>query len=153
MALARLNQVPQKTDKVEAEIFVKPPIENNSSGNTSATITKPIIEEEPSISETYIPSAGKTEVKRSSKYGHANYPEGIFTINQTNVVFAKAGTSLLALANQYNISLGQLLNYNEMAPQDILAEEELIFLERKQKKVNKHFILYNQAKHLYSLHN
>lgn len=134
MALARLNQAPQKTDKVDAEMYVKPPIENNSSGNSSAIIIKPIVEEEPSTSETYIPGAGKTEVKRSSKYGSANFPEGLFTINQTNVVFAKAGTSLLALANQYNISLGQLLNYNEMQPQDILAEDELIFLERKQKK-------------------
>lgn len=134
MALARLNQVPEKTDRNEAEIFVKPPIEDKTAGNSSISIIKPIIEEEPSTSETYIPSAGKTEVKRSNKYGHANYPEGLFTINQTKVVFVKAGTSLLALANQYNVSLGQLLQYNDMAPQDILAEDELIFLERKQKK-------------------
>lgn len=64
-----------------------------------------------------------------------NYPEGIFHINDTRVVFIKGGTSLLAVANQYNITLSRLLDFNDMTAGegDILNEDQLIYLQRKRK--------------------
>ncbi|MFN3300288.1 MAG: glucosaminidase domain-containing protein [Sediminibacterium sp.] len=92
-----------------------------------------------SESETYIPTAKKNNDLSGSKYGHLNYPEGLFTINNTGVVLAKSGTSLLAIANQYNISLSKLLLYNDMKEVDILKEDQLVYIERKQKKGENEF--------------
>lgn len=67
------------------------------------------------------------------------YPENIFTINHAKVIYAKEGTSLLALANQFGISLGNLLSYNELDEMDVLDTDRLIFIERKLKKGEKDF--------------
>ncbi len=63
------------------------------------------------------------------------YPQGEFTINQTRVIYADAGTSLFALANNYNIAYKKLLEYNNIDKNtDILQKDELIYLEKKPKK-------------------
>ncbi len=62
------------------------------------------------------------------------YPDGVFTINETHVIYAKAGTSLLALASNYNIGYKTLLNFNELDKADILDRDMLIYLEKKPKK-------------------
>ncbi len=62
------------------------------------------------------------------------YPDGIFTINHSKVILAKEGNSLLALANEYNISLSNLLAFNEMDEINILPTDTLIFIEKKLKK-------------------
>jgi hypothetical protein len=67
------------------------------------------------------------------------YPEGIFSINQTKVVYAKAGTSLLALANKYNIAYGKLLAFNDLEGGDILRESTLIYVEKKPKRGSKDY--------------
>lgn len=61
------------------------------------------------------------------------YPDGVFSINETKVVYAKAGTSLFALASNYNIAYKSLLTFNEMDKGDILAKDRLIYLEKKPK--------------------
>ncbi|MFX9169536.1 LysM domain-containing protein, partial [Acinetobacter baumannii] len=52
----------------------------------------------------------------------------------TRVVFVPAGTSLLALANKYEIAYSRLLNFNDMVEVDILEKVQLVYLEKKQKK-------------------
>lgn len=69
----------------------------------------------------------------------AVYPEGIFTINQTKVIYAKAGTSLFALANKYNMAYGKLLGYNDLNNVDILRQATLIYLEKKPRRGAKDF--------------
>jgi LysM repeat protein len=61
------------------------------------------------------------------------YPEGQFQINKTKVIYAQAGASLLAVANQYNISLPRLLEFNDMKEEDVLVKGQLIFLQRKRR--------------------
>ena len=73
----------------------------------------------------------KEEVKDSSK---VSYPAGIFAINHTKVVYVAEGTSLLSLANQYDIALAKLLEFNDMGEVDITSKSQLVFLERKQLK-------------------
>ncbi len=63
-----------------------------------------------------------------------HYPTGIFTINQSKVIHAVAGTSLLLLATQYDIPLSKLLEYNELTELEVLDKDRLIYLERKLKK-------------------
>lgn len=76
--------------------------------NPNATATKPVIEKK-----------------------KANYPEGIFTINHSKVIYAKEGTSLLSLAKQYDISLAKLIEFNDMEEEEILETDKLIFIEKK----------------------
>lgn len=62
-----------------------------------------------------------------------NYPEGKFTINNTHVVYAKAGTSLLAIAQQYDVSLKRIVDFNDLQTEDVLPAAQLLYLQRKRK--------------------
>jgi hypothetical protein len=62
-----------------------------------------------------------------------SYPEGEFQINRTRVVYVQAGVSLLSVANRYEVSLGRLLEFNEMKEEDVLVKGQLIFLQRKRR--------------------
>lgn len=61
------------------------------------------------------------------------YPQGEFRINETRVVFAPAGTSLLALADQYHVSLSYLVDFNELKNDNELPKDQLVYLQRKRK--------------------
>ena len=61
------------------------------------------------------------------------YPESEFMINRTRVVYVRAGVSLLAVAGQYDIPLGRLLEFNDMKEEDVLVKGQLIFLQRKRR--------------------
>lgn len=71
----------------------------------------------------------------------------VFSINDTKVIYVAAGTSLLALANNYNIALKKLLEFNELDETDILNLAQLIFLEKKSKKGTKdiHIVVANET--------
>ncbi|MBA4198462.1 MAG: N-acetylmuramoyl-L-alanine amidase [Chitinophaga sp.] len=77
------------------------------------------------------------------------YPDGVFTINHTKVVYAKAGTSLLLIANQYDLDLSKLLSFNEMPETSVLENDNLIFLEKKMKKgaTDFHIVAANESLH------
>lgn len=62
------------------------------------------------------------------------YPDGTFAINGAKVVFEKAGVSLLSVSNQYDIPLARLLDFNDMNQEDVLIGDQLIFLQRKEKR-------------------
>ncbi len=62
------------------------------------------------------------------------YPEGEFRVNDTRVVFARAGTPLLAVADQFHVSLGWLIDFNDLEPgMESLASDQLVYLQRKRK--------------------
>jgi len=65
-----------------------------------------------------------------------NYPSGEFSINNTKVIYAKQGTSLLAIAQQYEIPLSKLLEYNDMEDDEVLTKNQLIYLQRKRRTGN-----------------
>ena len=61
------------------------------------------------------------------------YPQGEFTINKARVVFVQAGVSLLSIANQYELPLARLLDFNDMKEEDVLSKDQLVFLQRKRR--------------------
>jgi LysM repeat protein len=73
----------------------------------------------------------------------------VFTINDTKVVYAEAGTSLLALANNYNITLKKLIEFNDIEQDDIIKQDQLVFIERKSKHGAKdvHVVETNETLH------
>jgi hypothetical protein len=81
----------------------------------------------------------------------AGYPEGEFQINRTRVVFVKAGTSLLSIADQYDIALSKLLEFNELDQQDILDANQLLFLQRKRKTGASAFHVAREGETLYDI--
>jgi LysM repeat protein len=62
------------------------------------------------------------------------FPDGIFIINHSRVVYATKGNSLQMLAKQYDIALSKLLDYNELTEPITLETDCLIYLEKKLKK-------------------
>ncbi len=61
------------------------------------------------------------------------YAKGEFKINDTRVIYAPEGTSMLGIAMKYDIALKRLYDFNDMKEQDILKEGQLIFLQRKRR--------------------
>lgn len=64
------------------------------------------------------------------------YPSGEFTINNTRVIYAKQGTSLLAIAQEYDIPLRKLLEFNDMEGEEVLVKDQLVYLQRKRRTGN-----------------
>ena len=81
------------------------------------------------------------------------YPEGEFKINETRVVYARAGTSLLAIAEKYDIALKRLLDFNELNNEDdnSLPSGQLIYLQRKRKTGANEFHLVMDGESLYDI--
>lgn len=71
------------------------------------------------------------------------YPEGVFRVNDTRVVYAPAGTSLLAVAEAHQVTLAHLLDFNDLDHGEVLQKGQLLFLQRKRKKgeVDYHVVL------------
>jgi len=62
-----------------------------------------------------------------------SYPNGPFSINAAKVIYVKSGVSLLSISNLYEIPLARLLEFNDMSQEDVLGDDQLIFLQRKRK--------------------
>jgi LysM repeat protein len=67
------------------------------------------------------------------------YPEGEFKINETRVIYAERGTSFLSIAQQFNIPLSRLFDFNDLSESESLAKDQLIYLQRKRKTGNNEF--------------
>jgi LysM repeat protein len=114
-----------------------------------------------SISHKQADDADETEVKQNTpvfiskinskeKSKSEKYPlNSVFNINDAKVIYAEAGTSLLALANNYNVGFKKLLEFNELEQTEILTSNQLIFLQKKSKKGTKevHIVEVNESIH------
>jgi len=63
----------------------------------------------------------------------SSYPQGDFKINETRVVYVRKGTAFLAIAQQYEIPLARLFEFNDTQPQEIAATDQLVYIQRKRK--------------------
>jgi LysM repeat protein len=79
------------------------------------------------------------------------YPEGPFSINAAKVIYVKAGVSLLSLSSQYAIPLAHLLEFNDMKEEDVLINDQLIFLQRKRKTGDSPFHIVQPGESMYSI--
>jgi LysM repeat protein len=62
-----------------------------------------------------------------------NYPSGEFKINDTRVIYVSKGTSYLTIAQQYEIPLARLFEFNDLKQQEVTADDQLVFIQRKRK--------------------
>ena len=79
------------------------------------------------------------------------YPEGAFSINNAKVVFAKEGTALLTIAEQYHLSFAHLLDFNDLNDGDVLKADQLVFLQRKRKTGSTPFHTVQAGETLYDI--
>jgi LysM repeat protein len=61
------------------------------------------------------------------------YPEGVFKINDTKVIFIPKGISYLKVATENDISLARLLDFNDLKDGDVTPNDGLLYLQRKRK--------------------
>lgn len=85
-------------------------------------------------SNTSTSQNGSVESISSTEIPAINYPSGIFKINETKVVFAAKGTSYLKLAEENDLSLSRLFEFNDLTGMDVALVDQLVFLQRKRKK-------------------
>ena len=71
--------------------------------------------------------------QRPAAVQHHDYPNWEFKINDTRVIYVLAGTPLLAIARQYDISLSRIFDFNELEQAETLPDDQLIYLQRKRK--------------------
>jgi LysM repeat protein len=111
--------------KPEDEVLVagKPPVNIPNTAIGTAVVDK----------QPIAPSFDKPRTEQAAVPPHPDYPQGEFQINRTRVIFAPAGTALLAEAEHFGISYARLLEFNDMNNGDILQREQLLFLQRKRK--------------------
>lgn len=81
----------------------------------------------------------------------ATDPEKITSINNTRCVFVKKGTSLLAVANRYNIDLTKLMEFNDMTEEGLLAKDQFIYLQKKSKAGEKEYYIVQPGETLYDI--
>ncbi len=79
------------------------------------------------------------------------YPSGEFIINKTRVVYVRSGSSLLALAEQYDIALNKILDFNDLEQEDVLVENQLIFLQRKRKTGSAEYHITQPGENVYMI--
>jgi LysM repeat protein len=106
--------------------------------------------EEVATSDEKIGSLPGTPVARKTKL-EMSYPSGEFKINDTKVVFATGGTSFLAIARQYDISLARVFEFNELPASESLVNDQLIYLQRKRKTGANEFHIVKEGESLYDI--
>lgn len=61
------------------------------------------------------------------------YPDGVFKINETKVMFISKGTSYLKIAQENDVPLSRLFDFNDLNDGDVTPSDGLLFLQRKRK--------------------
>lgn len=82
---------------------------------------------------------------------HKYSVDSFYTINHAKAVFVEEGTSLLFIANKFNLSLASLFSFNDMPPLDVADSSRLYFIERKLKKGSTDFILITEEQSLHTI--
>ncbi len=94
----------------------------------------------------------ETDTEEAVQQAPPDYPEGIFRINETNVVYAPAGSSLLALAEKYSIKYRHILDFNDLSDgDDILINDQLVYLQRKRKQGAHEFHIMQKSETVYEV--
>jgi len=100
---------------------------------TDVVVVSPTVTNQQPVTEE-IKEVRVTEVKPKP-----TYPEGRFQINDTKVIYAKKGTSFLAIAKEYDVDLSKLFEFNELNRMEAVEEDQLIYLQRKRKTGNSEY--------------
>jgi LysM repeat protein len=109
-----------------------------SKGQKTATDKETVLVDKINDQKTYNNDSGLSESESIKKVdlGYEATIEKVFYINETKVIYAPEGSSLFAIAEKYDVSLSKIYDFNDMnkKTEDILGNDQLIFLQRKRKQ-------------------
>ncbi len=80
-----------------------------------------------------------------------NYPKEKFKINSVPVLWVKAGSSYLQIAQIHKLSLYKIFVYNDMEEADVVAKDQLVFIAQKKKTGNKSIHTAKEGETLYEI--
>lgn len=135
--LAAVNDVP----KFESDKFKDDPVVFDANEKVQASYI------EPGASELSSNPEGNDE----TAHPLFNTEGKVTLLNGNKCVFAKKGTSLLAIATQHNVNLKKLLDYNDLEEDGILEADQLIFLQRKAVTGEKDYYIVRQKESYYDV--
>lgn len=72
-------------------------------------------------------------------------------INGCTAIWALKGTSLLAIAVEHNISLGRLVEYNDMEDDGLLQKDQFVYLQKKSKDGDKQVYITKEGETLFDV--
>lgn len=104
--------------------------DKNMENAFAAMLNKKVNED--NLASGIIPHRSHAPVRNEKSKSSSPYPEGLFQINNLNVLYLPAGTQLISVAERYHIRLNKLVRFNDLH-KDVLDEDMLIYLERKKK--------------------
>ncbi|MEY3507205.1 MAG: hypothetical protein RIR44_437 [Bacteroidota bacterium] len=125
LAQYTLIAIEQKKKGIDFEI-IQPQAKQPETTNTVAPVVQPAPTKEVSPAPTTAPTPAPTTAVSLLENTKV-------TINHTKAIVATKGSSLLAIASQQKISLSKLFEYNELAEMNILDQDRILFIEKKQK--------------------
>lgn len=142
LAQYTLIAIEQKKKGIDFEI-TQPQAKQPETITTVAPVVQPAPTKEvtPAPTKEVIPAPTKEVIPAPTKeVSSAPAPTPVsllentkVTINHTKAILATKGSSLLAIASQQKISLSKLFEYNELAEMNILDQDRILFIEKKQK--------------------
>jgi LysM repeat protein len=111
--------------------------------------TVPVVPESIVEEKKPVEIAASNEMNTSKNL--ASIKAGRTLFNGLKAVFVSKGTSLLAIATEFDIPLSKLLEYNDLRSDGILKEEQWIFLEKKLKQGNRDYYTTVRGETLYGI--
>ncbi len=97
--------------------------------------------------ETTVVKKGKEETASKK----TSYPAGQFKINDTKVIYVTQGTAFLAIANQYDVPLSRIFEFNELDETEESGKDQLIYLQRKRKSGNNDYHIIQPGETLHDI--
>lgn len=104
----------------------------------------------PMVEDAIVKSA-QDDLEMAKKTPARQYPPGEFMINNTRVIFIKKGTSLLGVSEQFEIPLAKLIEFNDLREEDVLTQDQLIYLQRKRKSGDNEFHFVQPGETMYDI--
>jgi LysM repeat protein len=100
----------------------------------------------PETEKSTVPNIGEYIIEKLF-----HYPKGVFKVNHTKAIVVPKGASYLALAQEHDISLARLFEFNDMEPQEVATKDHLLFLQRKRKSGDNEFHIVEKGESVYDI--
>ncbi|MFT3846845.1 MAG: LysM peptidoglycan-binding domain-containing protein [Lacibacter sp.] len=145
------NEPPVQQPQVQQPVVQQQPPVQQKVIQQQPVVSVPVKKEEIPVEKTTVaalPPVVKEEVKKQPA---VNYPSGEFKINETRVMYATKGTPFLAIAQQYNVQLKWLYDFNDLKEAEVVEKDQLIYLQRKRRTGVSQFHIVTEGETLYDI--
>lgn len=133
--LIALGQKPLETEVTE-EAAPETDTTEEANAKSTAPVSTPKAEEPAKAAVVVETTQLGVDQPVKKTVSQERYPSGIFKQQGRKAIFVAAGTPYLAIAQQANIPLAKIFEYNELSPQIEASVDQVIYLEKKSRSFN-----------------